>query len=158
MPKKLVHRLFLLLKIKPQKICSLTFLGMISKYYANYIELVITNNCSTDSYVGRRRVYPSTVYWFVSHMPWLPVLCSKGNCHFTFHLGCWTLQNKIPVFFPDRVVYKNVFCGKCPAQKGFPATALLQWKENSTGTWNTSPFMHFCICSLEGCQNRLNLW
>lgn len=32
---------------------------MVSNYYANYIELVITNNCKTDTYAGRRRVCPS---------------------------------------------------------------------------------------------------
>lgn len=158
MSKKQVHRMFLLLKSKPQKFCSLTFLRMASKCYGNYIELAVTNNCNTDSYIGRRRVCPSIVRWFVSHVPQLPVLCSTGNCHFAFHLRCWMSQNKMPAFFPDRGVYKNFFCGKFPTQKGVPATALLQQKKNSSGTWNTSSFMHFCVCFLECCQNKLKLW
>lgn len=61
MSKKQVYKIFLLLKSKPQEFCSLTFFKMVSKYYANYTELVVTNHCSTDNYVGRRRVCPSTV-------------------------------------------------------------------------------------------------
>lgn len=157
MSKKQVHRMFLLLESKPQKFCSLTFLRMVSKYYANYIELVVTNNCITDSNIRRSRVCPSTVWWFVSHAPQLPVLCCAGNCHFACHLRCWMSWNKIPAFFPDRRVYRNLFCGKFPNQKGLTVTALLQWKQNSTGTWNTSSLMHLCICSMDCCQNRLNL-
>lgn len=51
--------MFLLLKDKPKKFCSLIFLRMVSNYYANYIELFITNNFRTDTYVGRRTVCPS---------------------------------------------------------------------------------------------------
>lgn len=131
---------------------------MASKCYANYIYLVITNNCNTHSYVGRRWVCPAIVYWFVFCVPYLPVLYSTGNCHFVFPLRCWMSWNKIPAFIHDRGVYRNLFSGKLPTQKELPATALVQWKQNSAGTWDISSFMHFCVCSLECCQNRLKLW
>lgn len=51
---KQVQRMSLLFTSKRKIFCLLTFLRMASKCYANYIDLVITNNCNTHSYVGRR--------------------------------------------------------------------------------------------------------
>lgn len=146
--------MFLLLKDKPKKFCSLIFLRMVSNYYSNYIELVITNNFRIGTYVGRRRVCPSesVLQLLADSFPMcLSFQCSTGNCHFIFHSGCCASQNKIPSFFSDRGIYKNLFCGKFPTWKGLPATALLQWKQKFH--WH----MKNHVYSLEHWQNRLNL-